>query len=49
MGRPRLLVKARPTKASSIEARQHSGADTTAVYTDALARYTLARREFKNP
>ncbi len=36
MGRPRLLVKATPTKARSIEARQHSGIDTTVEYTHAL-------------
>ena len=49
MGRPRLMVKARPTKASSIETRQHSGADTTVEYTYALARHREAGREFKNP
>jgi hypothetical protein len=36
MGRPCLLVKARPTTASSIKARQHSGADTRIGYTHAL-------------
>ena len=36
MGRPGLLVKGRPTKASSIEARQHSGAGTRIEYTRAL-------------
>ena len=36
MGRPGLLAKARPTKASSIEARQHSGADTIVECTHAL-------------
>jgi hypothetical protein len=33
MGRPGLLVEARPTKASSIAARQHSGAGTKIEYT----------------
>ena len=36
MGRPGLLAKARSTKASSIEARQHSGADTIVECTHAL-------------
>ena len=36
MRRPGLLAKARPTKASSIEARQHSGAGTKREYTHAL-------------
>jgi hypothetical protein len=36
MRRPDLLAKARPTKASSIEARQHSGADTIVECTHAL-------------
>ena len=36
MRRPGLLAKARATKASSIEARQHSGADTIVECTHAL-------------
>jgi hypothetical protein len=36
MGSPGLLAKARPTKASSIEARQYSGADTRVECTHAL-------------
>ena len=36
MGRPGLLAKARPTTASSIEARQHSGTDTRVEYTHVL-------------
>jgi hypothetical protein len=35
-GKAGLLAKARPTKASSIEARQHSGAGTKTEYTHAL-------------
>jgi hypothetical protein len=49
MGRPCLLVKARPTTASSIEARQHSGADTKTEYTHALQDTGReGEREFKN-
>jgi hypothetical protein len=46
-GRPGLLAKARPTKASSIEARQYSGADTRVGYTR-LAEHKEGGREFKN-
>lgn len=35
-GRPGLLVEARPTKASSIAGRQHSGGGTKIEYTHAL-------------
>ena len=49
MGRPCLLVKARPTTASSIEARQHSGAETRIEYTHALQDTGReGEREFKN-
>lgn len=47
MGRPGLLDKARPTKASSIEARQYSGVDTRVEYTR-LAGHKEGGREFKN-
>ena len=40
-----MLVQAGPTKASSIEARQHSGADTRIEYTHALGRHREAGRE----
>ena len=58
MGRPGLLAKARPTKASSIEARQHSGADTIVECTHALQgseagregiQKTRERRFFSSP
>ena len=47
MGRPGLLVEARPTKASSIEARQHSGADTRIEHTHVLQGTGRQGREFK--
>jgi len=45
MGRPGLLAKARPRKASSIEARQYSRADTRVEYTR-LAGHKEGGREF---
>jgi hypothetical protein len=47
MGRPGLLVEARPAKASSIEARQHSGVDTRVEYTHALEGTERQGKEFK--
>ena len=47
MGRPGLLVQARPTKASSIEARHHSGTDATVEYTHALEGTGAGRENSK--
>jgi hypothetical protein len=48
-GKASLAGQARPTKASSIEARQHRWADTTVEYTHALARHTEAREGIQKP
>jgi hypothetical protein len=48
-GKASLAGQTRPTKASSIEARQHRWADTTVEYTHALARHTEAREGIQKP
>jgi hypothetical protein len=48
-GKASLAGQARPTKASSIEARQHRWADTTVEYTHALARPTETTEGIQKP
>lgn len=48
MRRPGLLVQARPVKASSIDARQHSGVGHKNRVHTCLGRHGMQGREFKN-